>query len=464
MSSHANAPLKCEEASSFTTANNEAKDANEHTFKSTKSLEDKDNKDKIPNSPPIATKPASDESNLADLSAMTVEENDDREEENKANDDAEESAWETVAAKPRKPKPKQSNDQPNNNRSNPERPGRNNGTGASNNGEGGNNSGGRRKRDRKKDKKKGNSSKNVAKDVITHILDAVDDEVSQKGTQRTKSVPSDDKQKFSHNDKRSSTTTNNKTGYDQKRKATNIPAPSSTTNPNQQPRSLRDVVAGVAVAPSTDNTKSPCEARNIRKPIAPEPVRDSKIKPGLSYKSVIEPTRQQPTVATLTIPNEEKAQEKSEKATKEVAKAQRSVAKPENAAPIIANANAGKDKSPALDIVTEEKVLASKEEPSPPLPTEDDRNTPPLSTLLGPGTSCSATSSVASSLEAPHSSRFRHQSISTTEDVGVHLLNVCKQLSEEIDIFMSRRSLALDVRRKERSAVLGALQDTLLVR
>ena len=96
---------------------------------------------------------------------------------------------------------------------------------------------------------------------------------------------------------------------------------------------------------------------------------------------------------------------------------------------------------------------------------DDDGSPPPLSTLLGPGTSYSASSSVASSLEAPHSSanRFRHQSSSnnTEDDVGYHLLNVCGQLSEEINTFMSRRALALDIRRKERNAVLNALGDTL---
>jgi hypothetical protein len=200
---------------------------------------------------------------------------------------------------------------------------------------------------------------------------------------------------------------------------------------------------------------------------AAEPPRDAKIKPGLSYKSVIEPAGQQtPAVVTPTTNNEAKAPEKTAKAAaKENSKSKSaSAVVSRRDAPSSTSHNKTKGATPVVE--TETNGVAAKEDACqlPPSTTEEDRNTPPLSTLLGPGTSCSGTSSVASSLEAPHSSRFRHQSIASTEDVGVHLLNVCKQLSEEIDTFMSKRALALDVRRKERSAVLGALQDTLVVR
>ena len=108
----------------------------------------------------------------------------------------------------------------------------------------------------------------------------------------------------------------------------------------------------------------------------------------------------------------------------------------------------------------EDEEGASNATPSPPLSTLLQ-----TSALLGPAAqfSCSPSSSVASSLEAPHSSRFRHQSSNMMdgEDVGYHLLNVCGQLSDDINAFMKRRALALDVRRRERSAVLNALGDTL---
>ena len=82
---------------------------------------------------------------------------------------------------------------------------------------------------------------------------------------------------------------------------------------------------------------------------------------------------------------------------------------------------------------------------------------PPLQTLLGPGSTYSASSSVASSLEAPHAS---HICPANENDVGYHLLNVCDRLSHDMDVFMGRRSLALGIRRRERGALLAALQDT----
>lgn len=86
---------------------------------------------------------------------------------------------------------------------------------------------------------------------------------------------------------------------------------------------------------------------------------------------------------------------------------------------------------------------------------------PPVQTLIG-GNTNSTTSSVASSLEAPHRTRrsARRHSPDCKEDVGYHLLKVCERLSIDINTFMGRRASALDIRRRERSALLGALQDT----
>lgn len=89
-----------------------------------------------------------------------------------------------------------------------------------------------------------------------------------------------------------------------------------------------------------------------------------------------------------------------------------------------------------------------------------DSNTPPLPTLLSPENANSATSSVASSLEAPHAGRMHRHSIMAVDaiDVGYHLLDVCDRLSRDMDLFMSRRALALTARRQERGALLVALQ------
>ena len=90
---------------------------------------------------------------------------------------------------------------------------------------------------------------------------------------------------------------------------------------------------------------------------------------------------------------------------------------------------------------------------------------PPLPTFLGPGNANSASSSVASSLEVPHPMRHqppRHQSSCELkeDDVGYHLIKMCDRLSEDMSIFMSRRNMALSVRRRERGALLAALQDS----
>jgi hypothetical protein len=88
---------------------------------------------------------------------------------------------------------------------------------------------------------------------------------------------------------------------------------------------------------------------------------------------------------------------------------------------------------------------------------KDSSPSPPLPTLLSPGNNNSSSSSVASSLDAPHG----NLPDPTENEVGYHLLGVCKRLSDEIALFMKRRDDALSVRRHERKLVLAALEDTL---
>lgn len=91
----------------------------------------------------------------------------------------------------------------------------------------------------------------------------------------------------------------------------------------------------------------------------------------------------------------------------------------------------------------------------------DSTSNPPLPTLLSPERGNSATSSVASSLEAPHAAHPHRHSATAVDvnDVGYHLLDVCDKLSRDMSLFMSRRALALSARRRERGAILAALQD-----
>lgn len=83
---------------------------------------------------------------------------------------------------------------------------------------------------------------------------------------------------------------------------------------------------------------------------------------------------------------------------------------------------------------------------------------PPLPTLLsGLRNTNSASSSVASSLEAHGSGEQNMQG--KERGVGYHLLSVCRLLSDDMTTFMARRRYALELRRKERGAILVALQD-----
>jgi hypothetical protein len=94
--------------------------------------------------------------------------------------------------------------------------------------------------------------------------------------------------------------------------------------------------------------------------------------------------------------------------------------------------------------------------------SQETQISPPLPTLLSPGNS--ATSSVASSLEAPHAVHHNHLScVGNENDVGYHLLRVCDRLTHDMGNFMKRREEALKMRRHERKLVLSALQDSLTV-
>ena len=91
-------------------------------------------------------------------------------------------------------------------------------------------------------------------------------------------------------------------------------------------------------------------------------------------------------------------------------------------------------------------------------PPQDTSPQPPLPIC----NTVSASSSVASSLEAPHATRHRPRGRSyelKEDDVGYHLVKLCDKLSDEMAVFMERRAMALNIRRTERNALLGALQD-----
>jgi hypothetical protein len=453
--------------------------------------------------------------------------------------DPDDGTWETVEVKPRgrrrKGGSKKSSPgaQNNVNASNSSSSNNSNGRNHTNNDnvsahhDGGSSHNGRRrnhKRNRDKNRNNNEHQQNkMIKDVILHILDAVDDEVVRMGidgaNQLGNVVPVGDSELNNPNAKNgklsSSASTNrlvstNKQNAqqqhnkdEQRRKQSNGLAVSSKALPtsmasNLSAKSLRDVLVGALPATTADavpqNIQASSQSSSANNRVLdkskggggnPQPSNgSSKVKPGLSYKSVIEPAaiieppkphppKPKPN-AWAKPPSEVKANldvALKNKAEEELAVVKPSSEKPNENSALVAvdgsnpSSKGDKDKENNIHVTSDNGEAQQRTSAS---VTDDEGAPPPLSTLIGPGNSCSASSSVASSLEAPHSSsnRFRHQSSSPTteDDVGYHLLNVCGRLSEEITTFMSRRALALDIRRKERDAVLGALGDTLGVR
>ena len=402
------------------------------------------------------------------------------------------------------------------------------------------------------------------KDVISHILDAVDDEVVRRGVAGGGGGGGDRQHQQG-----------NQEGQQQQGGQTPMVSSSST-------KSLRDVLIGSSSAPAAktvattgqgkaqggnktttaaeQHSKGVSTTTAAEPPTASEALKSAKIKPGMSYKAMLEPENKPKVGVVAALPSapppkpskpvnawarklagalpssgivkgdttavakavggekkgvsvsqqplqqgQQPATTNSDKRTLSEKKkpieqngsgliplTKPSVEKKEEkgyAANVVAATNDKNQEVVSASIISASVTdnnnhnpnsIAEEEEV-----TEADASSipsPPLSTLLGPENLNSASSSVASSLEAPHSTRLRLQSSSgggvgavpnaanisgvpcSEDDVGYHLLNICSQLSEEIDTFMGRRALALDVRRRERSAVLSALGDTLGVR
>jgi len=341
----------------------------------------------------------------------------------------------------------------------------------------------RNRHHRERDRNRGNEQQHnkMIKDIILDIIDAVGDDVVRLGldvsTQPGNAVSGDNNLSGKCDKHASSTSTNKRITQqhhindEQRRDRSNSVAASSTRQSKSSMTSNLSLGALPAAAGVPPNNKATTKS-------------SSKVKPGMSYKSVIEhptdvdavppPPQPQPPKpkpnAWSKPPLEIKTKLDIER--KNSVEVKRPDTKPE---PILSKQRieiveltdttpVDKKEETNIPMVSHTEEEAQQQRRTSVSVTDDEGAAPPLSTLIGPGNACSASSSVASSLEAPHSSsnRFCQSSSATTEyDVGYHLLNVCGRMSEEIATFMSRRALALDVRRKERNAVLHALGDTL---
>jgi hypothetical protein len=154
-------------------------------------------------------------------------------------------------------------------------------------------------------------------------------------------------------------------------------------------------------------------------------------------------------------------------------KATRTLPADQNTIPTVASTNSAF--TPSITNVTQRKsgiALSSESSTTGSVEAQKPKNaasdavkhaspSPPLPTLLSPGNNNSTSSSVASSLDAPHAGHHGNLSRQCENDVGCHLLDVCDRLSTEISEFMKRREAALEIRRHERGLVLAALEKTL---
>lgn len=291
-----------------------------------------------------------------------------------------------------------------------------------------------------------NANRKMVKEILSSVLDGVDAEVKRRRSQVAKSVGS----------------------------RANLPArlPQATNGPRQgsawqaRPMTMRDVVLGRLRA-EAENAASAKKQATARAPAKKEPVagtgRPEKKGANTGHKGK-NPLRNNPKGAWTA--DQSTAPTVPETLSGISANTQSSgITDVDNASMScitsterVAERNAAAvDYSSSGDIAVnasaEQHVKVDKKDTSP---------TPPLQTLPWPGNTNSASSSVASSLEVPHGRHLHHHhsSVANENDVGYHLLDVCDRLSRDMDVFMGRRAVALCIRRRERGALLAALQDT----
>lgn len=271
--------------------------------------------------------------------------------------------------------------------------------------------------------RKKNGNKKMTKDILSSILDRVDDEVRKK-------KPSPPQHQFSQN------SWNNGSPFVMA--ASNV---GKEFTAGTKEKTLRDTILGKEVGPSV-KTGTPVNSRIDKGRLsgAPKPT-SSPRKTSLtlrSHRQILSPADQstaptyQETVSAASMSS--------------------------NIASALKSGLSNRD-SKSLSEATDEVPQKKGRVPSPLV--KQPSHAPPLPTLLSPNVVSSANSSVASSLEVPHTTRRHHSNSSAdVNDVGYHLLGVCDRLSRDMSLFMSRRALALNIKRRERGALLTVLQET----
>jgi hypothetical protein len=272
------------------------------------------------------------------------------------------------------------------------------------------------------------ANRKVAKDIISSVLDKVADEVQVKKAISSKQADNPWK------------VTNNVPSTRIEPKVLSH-APSAKMTPPRE-KTMRDVLLGPQEStysgkqpPIVQNTSSPKKDQVGRTKITPNKV-DKDISTTALADQNTAPTYQE-TVSAVSTPSNVATKQDRNSSEERVSKSDSSSVDETNGTP-----------------------LSNGRQSTQPKPgTSSD--SPPLPTLLNPDNANSTTSSVASSLEIPSGCHRHHAGTGDVNDVGYHLLDVCDQLSRDMCLFMSRRALALGARRRERGAILYALQDVL---
>lgn len=272
------------------------------------------------------------------------------------------------------------------------------------------------------------ANRKVAKDIISSILDKVDDEIQGKKPVIMKNAD---------NPWKSSPSV----------QSTRIDArlqPHNSASKIAQPRemTLRDVLVGSKESAGSD--RNPAEASHERNSVLKKDQKDgAKVLPKKADKGITSaladqntaPTYQE-TVSAVSTPSNVATKDDRNHSEDRASKSDSSVDDTNEVPPN------------GCRIATQPEIDGSSDDP-------------PLPTLLNPENANSATSSVASSLEVPNGCHRHHAGSGDVNDVGYHLLDVCDRLSRDMCLFMNRRALALGARRRERGAILFALQDML---
>jgi hypothetical protein len=310
---------------------------------------------------------------------------------------------------------------------------------------------------RSKDKRTGqsrrkNAARKLVRDILSSVLDSVDEEVRRK---KLRPPPRATGNAWKTGPPTTAGTTVNRA---ESSNAENKPAPTI------KEATLRDVVLGRHTASSMGKEPSPVPSTSPRRVEKPTLCRGEASKAKMHSQSMTRtaesPTKPRATkwnkVVSMTSADQNTAPTYQEtvsavSATSNAVAEQKYEARAATKLPRADLSSGDTDEAPQNKERASSSPSAKPQSPAPPLPT-----------LLSPENANSATSSVASSLEVPHSSRRHHStSMPDVNDVGYHLLDVCDRLSKDMALFMNSRGQALNVRRRERTALLVALQETL---